>query len=304
MRSTPITGSSRPAVASSKALGLLGVLVALGVLGMITVGAQAQAPPSVKDVMRRVAAYVDAYGERASIVVATEHYDQQARRTAPSMPEKRQIVAEFAIVKVDGERGWQGFRDVIEVDGSRLPDRDDRLVRVLTQPGRYDEARRLSDESARFNIGPIERNFNVPTTVLFFFSSENLDRFKFSAQSVDAAGLWVVDFRETTRPTLIRTPEGTSIPSNGTLWVNPSDGTVVRTRLKVEGFAMRARLGQRSRGTGSVDVAYQRVPALNMWLPASMEEEFEVRNGEHRDSATGRAVYSNYRQFTTSGRIK
>ena len=262
------------------------------------------AQPSVKDVMRRVAGYVDAYGPRASIVVATEHYTQQARRAAPSMPEKRQIVAEFAIVKVDRDRGWQGFRDVIEVDGTRLPDRDDRLVRVLTQPGRYDEAHRLSNESARFNIGPIERNFNVPTTVLFFFSSANLERFKFSAESVDAAGLWAIEYRETTRPTLIRTPAGTSVPSNGTLWVNPSDGTVVRTRLQVEGFAMRARLGTRSRGTGSVDVTYQRVPALDMWLPASMDEDFEVRDGEHRDSATGRALYSNYRQFTTSGRIK
>ena len=35
-----------------------------------------------------------------------------------------------------------------------------------------DEARRLSDESARFNIGPIVRNFNVPTAALFFFRPE------------------------------------------------------------------------------------------------------------------------------------
>lgn len=268
------------------------------------VAAASQRTPSVNDVMRRVAAYVDAYGERASIVVATEHYTQQARRAAPSMPEQRKIVAEFAIVKVDRARGWQGFRDVVEVDGTPLPDREDRLVRALTRPGLSDEARRLSDESARFNIGPIERNFNVPTTVLFFFVSSNLDRFKFSARTVDAAGIWEIAYRETSRPTLIRTPGGTSIPSEGTLWVNPVDGTVVRTRLEVEGFAMRARGPARFRGTGRVDVTYQHVPTLGMWLPSAMDEEFEVRNGEHRDTASGRALYSNYRQFTTSGRIK
>ena len=264
----------------------------------------AQPPASVKDVMRRVAGYVDSYGERAAIVVATEHYTQQAHRAAPSMPEQRQIVADFAIVKVEGTRGWQGFRDVLEVDGTRLPDREDRLVRTLMQSGRADEARRLSDESARFNIGPIERNFNVPTTTLFFFSNENLDRFRFTAGPVDAAGIWQIQYRETSRPTLIRTPGGTSIPSEGTLWVNAADGTVVRTLLRVEGFAMRARGAARLRGTGRVDVAYHRVAALDMWLPASMDEDFEVRAADHRESISGRALYSNYRQFTTSARIK
>ena len=266
--------------------------------------APAQAPASVKDVMRRVAAYVDSYGERAAIVVATEHYTQRAHRAAPSMPQQRQIVADFAIVQVEGIRGWQGFRDVLEVDGTRLPDREDRLVHALTLTGRADEARRLSDESARFNIGPIERNFNVPTTALFFFSSANVDRFRFTAGPVEAGGIWQIQYRETGRPTLIRTPGGTSIPSEGTLWVNAADGTVVRTLLRVEGFAMRARGAGRARGSGRVDVAYHRVAALDMWLPASMDEDFEVRNFDDVDSISGRALYSNYRQFTTSARIK
>ena len=280
-------------------------------LAAVTCGVAVAAPrvhtsePSLKDVVRRMGAYVQAYGEKASIVVATERYSQQVSVGNRPVPERRDTVADFAIVKAEGLGGWVGFRDVVEADGTRIPDREGRLLRVLSAAsGSMDEARRLSDESARFNLGPVVRNFNVPTTVLFFFGSANLERFKFSAESVDAAGLWVIEYRETTRPTLIRTPAGTSLPSNGTLWVNPSDGTVVRTRLQVEGFAMRARLGTRSRGTGSVDVTYQRVPALDMWLPASMDEDFEVRDGEHRDSATGRALYSNYRQFTTSGRIK
>lgn len=254
--------------------------------------------------MRRVGAYVDAYGQRASIVVATEHYTQQSRSmTIGYEPTMRRILADFAIVKVDTLRGWQGFRDVVEVDGERLPDRDDRLVRLLTESGgRYDEARRLSDESARFNIGAIQRNFNVPTTALFFFTPDNLDRFEFSAKSVDRSGLWEIAFRETSRPTLIRTPAGHSVPSGGMLWVNPSDGTVTRTQLEVEGFAMSG--PRRSRGRGRVDVTYQRVAELDMWLPAAMDESFEATRGDTRDSISGRALYSNYRQFTTMVRIK
>ena len=263
-----------------------------------------QRPPSVNDVMRRVAAYVDAYGERASIVVATERYTQRSRRVS-GMPEQRQLVADFAIVKVAGTRGWQGFRDVIEVDGSPLADREGRLVRILTQPGpAYDEARRLLDESARFNIGPITRDFNVPTTTLFFFTTDNLERFKFNAVKADAAGIWEIAFRETARPTLIRTRAGRPVVSSGTLWVNAADGTVVRTRLQVEGFGRTESVSKRPRGSGSVDVTYQRVPALEMWLPASMDEDFEIREFEDVDSISGRALYSDYRQFTTSVRIK
>ena len=263
-----------------------------------------QRPPSVKEVMQRVAGYVDAYGQRASVVVATERYTQRSRRVS-GKPEQRQLVADFAIVKVAGTRGWQGFRDVIEVDGSPLADREGRLVRILTQPGpAYDEARRLLDESARFNIGPITRDFNVPTTTLFFFTADNLERFKFSAVKADASGIWEIAFRETARPTLIRTPAGRPVASSGTLWVNAADGTVVRTRLHVEGFARTESASKRPRGSGSVDVTYQRVPALEMWLPASMDEDFEIRDFEDVDSISGRALYSDYRQFTTSVRIK
>lgn len=263
-----------------------------------------QRAPSVGEVMRRVAAYVDGYGEKASIVVATEHYTQHSRSmTLGYEPARRRILADFAIVKIDAPRGWQGFRDVVEVDGERLPDREDRLVRLLTGAGGgYDEARRLSDESARFNIGPIRRNFNVPTTALFFFSGANLDRFKFTAKGVDPAGAWEIAFRETSRPTLIRTPSGRSVPSQGSLWVNPDDGTVRRTRLEVEGFVERD--SRRTRGTGRVDVTYQHVEALGMWLPSSMDEDFDVVRGDVQDSSSGRALYSNYRQFRTLVRIK
>jgi hypothetical protein len=263
-----------------------------------------QPTPSVKDVMRRVGAYVDAYGEKASILVATEHYTQEARSSTggPTGRTTRRILADFAIVKVETLRGWQGFRDVVEVDGQRVSDRDDRLVRILTESGgRYDEARRLSGESARFNIGAIYRNFNVPTSALFFFSQENLDRFHFAAKGVQPDGTWEIAFRETSRPTLIRTPEGKSLTAEGSLWVNPADGTVVRTLLKVGGFAANAR---RTRGTGRVDVTYRRVPTLDMWLPASMDEDFEASRDNESETISGRALYSNYRQFQTTVRIK
>jgi hypothetical protein len=257
---------------------------------------------SVKDVMKRAEGYVDSYGEKASIVVCTERYEQQAR-TSSSTETRRTLVSDFALVFADAIHGWLGFRDVLEIDGRRVGDREDRLAGVLmASQGRYDEARRLSDESARFNIGSIQRNFNVPTTTLFFFLPDNHDRFKFSARRVADDGTWEIAFKETRTPTLIRTPEGDSVHSSGTIWVRPDTGVIVRTLLQVDSVTGRTTTARR--GHGQIDVSYKRVEALNMWLPAAMEEEFEASRQAMWDRVTGHAEYSNYREFTTAVRIK
>lgn len=260
--------------------------------------------PSLKEVVRRMGAYVQAYGEKASIVVATERYTQEVRTSDQAVPERRVTVAEFAIVKAEGLGGWVGFRDVVEADGARLPDRRDRLLRVLSAAsGNMDEARRLSDESARFNIGPIVRNFNVPTAALFFFRPDNFDRFKFTRKRVEGGATWEIAFRETSRPTLIRTPEGQSVPTEGSLWVDAASGTIVRTSMRMNKFVS-ARSPNRGFSSAQVDVTYSRIAALDMWLPETMKESYEADRGTLVDRLTAEARYSDYRQFQTSVRIK
>lgn len=263
---------------------------------------------SLKDVMRRAGAYVDEYGDRASIIVCTERYEQHAEASTAS-PQTRILTSDFALVYADAIHGWLGFRDVIDVDGREVRDREDRLAHVLMgAEGRFDEARRLSDESARFNLGNVQRNFNVPTSTLFFFVSENHDRFKFAARRVADDGTWEIAFRETGKPTLIRTPDGEPVVSAGTLWVRPDNGVIVRTLLDVD-VRMR-RLDPPQHGTGRIDVRYRLVDTLGTWLPAMMDETFEAtRDKSHDrekswDKITGHAEYSNYRRFETSARIK
>jgi hypothetical protein len=254
--------------------------------------------------MRRVEAYVDGYGQKASIVVATEQYKQESHGNTSAEHGKRDLVADFALVRVEAAHTWMGFRDVLEVDGQRVQDREDRLARVLmASSGRFDEAIRLNTESARFNIGPFVRNFNVPTTTLFFFKTENHRRFKFSAKSVAQDGTWEIAFHETEEPTLIHTPDWRPVPTEGTIWARPADGTVVRTVLKVGDPGQVVRRGNRV--AGSVDVTFQRVETLGMWLPATMDESFQTNGSTSEwELLTGHAVYSNYREFTTEVRIK
>lgn len=267
--------------------------------GVSTRGAAEE--PSLKDVLRRMGAYVDAYGEKASIVVATERYVQDVKGGGASTATHRVLLSDFAIVKVDGIRGWMGFRDVVDVDGTKVENREERLVQALMSPGSYDEARRITAESARYNIGPILRTFNVPTTALFFFRSDSLDRFKFTRRTSGEAA-WEIAFRETRSPTLIQTPRGQSVPTEGSVWVNPADGTVVRTHIRMSNFAGRGMVT--ARALAEVDVIYGRIPALDMWLPVTMSESYEGTQGTTWDRITGHAEYTDYRQFQTAVRIK
>jgi hypothetical protein len=255
---------------------------------------------SLKDVTQRVGAYVDGYGDKASIVVATERYSQIAVNPATQDSTHREIVSDFAIVRTQ-ERRWIGFRDVLELDGKRIEDRQDRLLELLTSGG-LDEARRVTEESARFNVGSVVRDFNVPSAALFFFTSGNLDRFKFTSRRDSGDALWRIDFQESETPTLIRTPEGQSIRSAGTLSVEPDDGAIVGTLLDFH-FTNR-RLAELVEITVNVDVKYARIEALGMWLPAIMMERYDSQQGKTSEHITTRADYSNYRTFQASGRIK
>jgi len=279
--------------------GVLGVLTALA----FAIPLRANQPQvSLKDVMRRVGAYVDSYGDRASIVVSTERYGQHSTSSSNAL-RTLTLVSDFALVYADAIHGWLGFRDVIEVDGRGIADREDRLARVLMgSEGRFDEARRLSDESARFNLGNIQRNFNVPTTGLFFFASENLDRFKFAARRVADDGTWEISFRETSKPTLIRTPDGEPVTTTGTIWVRPEEGVVLRTILEVE--VLMRRLNPPQHGRGRIEVRYRLVDSVGMWLPVSMDETFQATRKDSWDKETGHADYSDYRTFQTKVRIK
>ncbi len=200
------------------------------------------ADPMVDDAMHKAAAYVASYGEKMSAVVGVEKYIQNINPTNGTPPLRpRQIIAEFALVKSGGAVPWTGYRDVIEVNGDPITDRRDRIVKILTESANpLEEAARLTAESARFNVGPVSRNFNVPTTALFFFNEANLSRFAFTkkgTKKIDGIETLEITFKETKRPTLITTRAGKDVPCEGTVWVLPTDGTIVRTRLQLRGFS-------------------------------------------------------------------
>ena len=305
----------------------------------------AQSPePTLEQVLERVGKYVASYGEKAAVVVASEKYTQSVLVDGADMGRPRDLKAEFAIVRVAGG-AWTGYRDVIEFEGKPVQDRKDRLVSLLTNTaGDASELIRIANESARFNLGPISRNFNVPTAAMFFFLPQEHARFTITrkgSKKIEGIETWELEFRETKRPTLIMTRAGKDVPIDGSLWVKPDDGTVVRTRFRMRNFAdveaapeqqapaQRAPDNPASNNGGreaisrsipaqgirtdkmeseaDIEVTYAKPAGFDLWFPASMTELYQgpikVKVTPVMARATTRAKYSDFRKFDTSIKI-
>jgi hypothetical protein len=265
--------------------------------------------------MKQVAAYVERYGEAASVLIGIEHYAQKSNDVRdrvsmgrgrsfgpgaqiPLQTTERTLTSELALVRnTSAIGGWAAFRDVTDVDGKPVSDHRNRLQELFgSATPDLTEAQRIDAENARYNIGLIKRTFNVPTATLFFFTPVNLHRFAFQTkgtESIDGAQALVVDFHETATPTFVMNGVGKDVPCSGTLWIDPADGHVLKTRFVLTGYA-----GARSAATVVVTFRYH--PEFDMWVPESMREAYSTNAG----NVTGDATYVDFRRFQTSAKIK
>lgn len=264
---------------------------------------------SLGDVLRRAATYVVAYGESLASVIGEEDYTQQLlARADNAVLQSRVLRSEIAFVRLAGSEEWQAFRNVTRVDGVPVAGAEGRLERVLRDPPRSvaAQARLIAEESARFNLGPLRRNFNAPTMPLQFLHPSHQARFRFDRRGEEWVGderAWIVRFRERRRGTLIRSPEGRDVPVDGMLHIVPDDGRVVRASFFAADF-LPARPGPAT-SRADLDVTWRPESRLGLWVPAAMRERYTgpwVADGVAYD-ITGDAVYSNYRRFEVDIRI-
>ena len=106
------------------------------------------------------------------------------------------------------------------VDGQPVGERQDRLQKLLlnTPDGAMRQARQIADESARYNLGQVKRNFNTPTMALVLLQAKNLgSRFKAGEDRVSGCGRVEDQLQEEVKkPTIIRTSAGNDMPIDGT----------------------------------------------------------------------------------------
>ena len=274
-------------------------LAALGLVALAGVprGAASQ---DVSEIVDRASAHVARLGDALASVVADERYDQTWH--PPDGTEvRRRLDSELVIVRTPDRPEWVGFRDVVAVDGEPVRERRDRLQQLFLEPGTaaWTRARTIADESARYNLGPVMRNFNVPTAALFFLHPANRDRFRFARGREERptdARMAVLVFEEEDRPTLVRTPRGVSVPSRGRVWVETSAGHVVRTQLWL---TTETGPGDRTVEVNVV-VDHDHDPGVDLWVPREMREAYLTGDGERIE---GVARYDNYRRFGVGARV-
>ncbi|HKE86934.1 MAG TPA: hypothetical protein VKB50_24425 [Vicinamibacterales bacterium] len=255
-------------------------------------GAQSTSP----DLLARVSAYVGDFYRRFGSIVAEERYQQTIRRSPGSIgttlqrgggggPVSTTLVSDFLLVQVPGE-GWLPFRDVFERDGQPVRDREERLAKIFLSGSRasFDQARAIMNESARYNIGNVQRNINVPTLALTFLTDDQRTRFAFKLGKPEDEGA-VIDFRETARPTYVRTTNDRDLPVNGRLWVDEQTGTIRRTELHAVATDVEAH----------ITVTFLQDQGLGLWVPARMEERY--KRGRDPLEVRGIATYSRFRRF-------
>jgi len=91
--------------------------------------------PPLAVVLQRVADYVVQYQKVISVVVAEEHYVQNADKSERPFVTHRELKSDLLLLRAEGQtNGYVQFRDVYEVDGDPVRDRNDRLLKLFLNP--------------------------------------------------------------------------------------------------------------------------------------------------------------------------
>jgi hypothetical protein len=179
------------------------------------------------------------------------------------------------------------LRDVWSVDGVAVRERGARLLRLFPEgPSRAgrDKAAEIIVESARHNLGEVERTTNFPTFALIFLHALNQPRFSFQDKGVTTIGgrrALHVAYREVQKPTLTGSQFGEQLEAEGGLWVALDDGAVLKTELRYP------------RAATFVDVFYAPDERLGFWVPQRMVETYGDVASERFE---GVAKYTSYRR--------
>jgi hypothetical protein len=285
------------------------VLFAVALLAGLGAARPRAQQPALEAILARAAEYTTHYMDALSHLVAEERDIQDlfgiqplVRGSDPYYPSditgtttQRELRSDVVLVRVGPPVEWRTYRDVFEVDGRPVRDRNDRIVKLILQPATtaHAQAERIAEESARFNLSTMGRTLNEPGLPLVFLQAALQPRFHFALDKRDGsvgAHVWVVKYEERARPTLFRHNNRIDNPSAGRFWIDEVTGEVARTEHLVAPPGLTAAFTTRFRHDDRFGVS----------VPIDMHERLSdgVQAGSH--TVDGTAKYSNYRRFEVS----
>jgi hypothetical protein len=265
------------------------LVLALSVgIAVSTVPRLAAPQTTTADILPRATTYVQDFISRFANVVAEERYSQ--RITSPNR--RRELLSDFLLVRLAETGDWQAFRDVFEVDGKPVRDREARLTKLLLTPSRnaFQQAAAIANESARQNLADIG-TLNNPLIALSFLQPRYQPRFRFLPARLDkklGTDVWLIQFQEFVVPTILKGNANRDLPSRGRLWIEGATGRVVKTELEIGSNSARFGLTPISIAT-----TYAFDEALGLNVPVEMQEFYPQGDNQF----TSVAKYGRFRRF-------
>ncbi|HYM24325.1 MAG TPA: formylglycine-generating enzyme family protein [Vicinamibacterales bacterium] len=296
------------------------VLIAIG-LGAVLVHAAADKPAErvpLDVVLDRAAWYLDYFIDQFVNVVAEETYIQDSNQPLPSFSpfvgrggiatappsaadiaraRHRDLRSDFLLVKSPESENLIPFRDVIEVDGVPVRDRQERLAKLFGLRGdgapgvitkdALTQAEAIRDEGVRYNLGSMRSTIGNPVLALGVMQASYQQRFKFSLGKEDRTvgpGIWWVDYHEVSSPAMIKGEAGVDLFAHGRIWIEVATGRVLKTELHVEQPAVRA----------VVTTTFRFDDRFTIAVPQEMREQYTLGTG---NAVRTIASYGRFRRF-------
>ncbi|HUP39763.1 MAG TPA: hypothetical protein VM115_06555 [Vicinamibacterales bacterium] len=267
---------------------------------LLCVPVHAQQAFTAEQLLDRSSAYVENLVAKLSRVVAEEQYMQEYLLSSPEgsrggflgtpkVAERRTLKSDLLLVKPAGLDQWFVFRDVFEVDARPVRDRENRLSKMFLEARdavtAIERAHEIAVASAQFNIRDMGTVDN-PMLAVGLLQRVYRPRFRFTLRERDASAgpdVWIVEFRETARPTLMRGTGNKDIFARGRFWVEAATGRVARSELIFSAL-----------GTDStITTAFEMDDRLGTPVPVEMR----FKRGAPKNEVRGVATYGRFRQF-------
>jgi hypothetical protein len=253
-------------------------------------------PADLDELIDRASDYVATYENNFVGVVAEETYRQTVRggRTgtdlrgfpieAPS--QRRDLKSDVLLVRAPAGDRWIQFRDVFEVDGKAVRDRDERLMKLFLQPSadRQRQEEDIAAASARYNIGAVNRTVNMPVLALDVLQPRNRAWFAFHLAKRNGTTVELAYQEEDRGRTMIHTNDDQLMRSRGHFTIEEATGKVLQSTLATETDRLRAQ----------IDVTYGADPAVDLLVPREMRERYTLKDGA---TVEGRATYAKLRRY-------
>ena len=262
--------------------------------------AQKSPKPSEKELLGRVAAYIRAYVPQLINIVTEETFDQE-RKGNPVV--RRRLLSDILLVAFPGmAHRWMLFRDVTDVDGQPVADKEARLVNLFVSPsgGSFEQATRIARDSERFHLPGTSYTAN-PLFMIILLQESYHSRLKFDVGDearefgpgvrilhVEEPSMLLMLRNSTRRP--LETPLFTAAGGRGRAWVEVATGRVLQTEARLP--------GPRPSMTATSTTTFVQSDRVGVLVP-------EMQQTTWFDPATRREVrglarYSNYRRFGVS----